>query len=113
MRRVIIESPFRGQDAAEQELFTQYARRALYDSLGRGEAPFASHLLYTQVLDDSCTQQRMQGINAGLVWGQVSEATVVYKDYGVSSGMHTGIRNAERQGRCVEERYIGKNEDDK
>jgi len=113
VRRVILESPFRGSTDAEAEQFLRYARRALHDSLKRGEAPFASHLLYTQVLDDSCPQERMHGIDSGLAWGQVSEATVVYRDYGVTSGMHMGIRNAERQGRQVEERYIGKNESEK
>lgn len=110
MRKVIVESPFRGSTDAENAEYVAYARRAIKDCLDRGEAPFASHLLYTQVLDDSCPQERMQGIDAGLAWGQVSEATVVYKDYGVSSGMHLGIRNAERQQRRVEKRYIGKNE---
>lgn len=112
MRKVIIESPFAGSTPQEAEQYVEYARRALRDSLDRGEAPFASHLLYTQVLDDSCPEQRMQGINAGLAWGPAADATVVYKDYGVSSGMHLGIRAAERRKRLIEERYIGKNQEE-
>lgn len=112
MRRVIIESPFHGGDDKEAARYLQYARRAMLDSLQRGESPYASHLLYTQVLDDGCKEQRRQGIEAGLQWGTVSQATVVYRDYGVSSGMHIGIRAAERGGRPVEERFIGKNDDD-
>lgn len=109
MRKVIIESPFAGSTPNEAEQYAEYARRALRDSLQRGEAPFASHMLYTQVLDDKSPEQRLQGINAGLAWGQAADATVVYKDYGVSSGMHLGIRAAERRKRLIEERYIGKN----
>ena len=41
MQRVIIESPYAG----EIDKNTAYARRCMRDSLDRGEAPFASHLL--------------------------------------------------------------------
>lgn len=111
MERVIIESPFHGDTDAEAEQYAGYARRALLDSLRRGEAPFASHLLYTQVLNDAEPDERRDGIAAGLEWGRVADMTVVYRDYGVSSGMHVGIRSAERLGRRVIDRYIGKNPD--
>ena len=44
MRLVILESPYAGDVAAN----VKYARRCVRDSLSRGEAPIASHLLYTQ-----------------------------------------------------------------
>lgn len=71
MKLVVIESPFAG-DVAKNET---YARRALADSLARGEAPLASHLLYTQpgVLDDTDYVQRERGISAGLAWGVKAE----------------------------------------
>jgi hypothetical protein len=58
----------------------------LRDSLLRGEAPIASHLLYTQpgVLRDNVAGEREQGIAAGLALGPVAEATVVYFDKGIS-----------------------------
>jgi len=67
MRRVILESPYAGDVATN----VAYARRALRDCLLRGEAPFASHLLYTQpgVLDDTLPDERACGIEAGLIWG--------------------------------------------
>ena len=43
MIKVIIESPYTGD--VERNL--EYARRCMRDSIKRGEAPFASHLLYT------------------------------------------------------------------
>ena len=43
MRFVIIESPYAGNVEENEE----YARKCLRDCLMRGEAPFASHLLYT------------------------------------------------------------------
>ena len=104
MKRVIIESPYAG-DVAENE---RYARAALRDSLLRGEAPIASHLLYTQpgVLDDLVPAERQQGIDAGLAWGDAAELTAVYIDRGMSRGMEYGIANAEHAGRPIEFRAV-------
>jgi hypothetical protein len=107
MKRVIIESPYAG----DVEGNTLYARRALRDSLMRGEAPIASHLLYTQpgVLDDLIPEERQHGIDAGLAWGAVAELTVCYVDRGISRGMEYGIAKAKREGRLIETRKIGDN----
>lgn len=106
MRRVIVETPYAG-DVEEN---THYARLCLHDCLVKGEAPFASHLLYTQesVLDDDIPEERKLGILAGLAWGSVAEATVVYTDYGISNGMKEGIKRAETEGRPVEYRQLSK-----
>jgi len=103
MRRVILESPYAGDVLRN----LAYARACMLDSLGKGEAPMASHLLYTQVLDDSDPAERGQGIAAGLAWGAVADATVVYLDRGVSSGMVLGIENATSAGRPVVYRRLG------
>ncbi|TCU34118.1 hypothetical protein EV129_113102 [Rhizobium azibense] len=81
----------------------------MWDCLERGEAPYASHLLYTQVgvLDDSDPVQRARGIEAGLLWGKHAEATVVYTDRGISGGMRQGIQRAINEGRPVEYRTLG------
>lgn len=104
MRRVIVETPYAG----DIEKNTHYARLCLHDCLTRGEAPFASHLLYTQesVLDDNIPDERKLGILAGFAWGSVAEATVVYTDYGISNGMKEGIKRAETEGRPVEYRKL-------
>jgi hypothetical protein len=104
MRLVIIESPFAGHIEAN----VAYARRAIRDALSRGEAPLASHLLYTQpgILRDEVHEERQRGIDAGLAWGKVAEATVVYVDLGISKGMRYGIAAAEQMGRRVEFRRI-------
>ena len=57
---VCIESPFAGN----VEFNVEYAKLAMKDSLSRGEAPFLSHLLYTQVLDDTKPDERGWGISA-------------------------------------------------
>lgn len=92
MRRVIVESPYAGDVEANET----YAQRCMSDSLSRGEAPFLSHLLYTQVLDDTDATQRDQGIHAGFAWRSAADATIVYVDRGVSLGMEYGIEAAYR-----------------
>lgn len=102
MRRVILESPYAG--AVSRNVL--YARACLRDSLDRGEAPLASHLLYTQVLDDTLPEERHTGIEAGLAWGDAAEASVVYTDLGISAGMALGIERALAEGRLVEYRSL-------
>lgn len=101
---VILESPYAG----EVELNINYARAALRDSLLRGEAPIASHLLYTQegVLNDDIPEECEHGINAGLSWGSVASKTVVYIDRGISRGMEYGISKAQSEGRPIEFRSL-------
>jgi hypothetical protein len=85
-----------------------YARRALRDCLARGEAPIASHLLFTQdgVLDDRVPGERARGIAAGHAWIASADALVVYADRGVSRGMQQGIDEARRVGTPVEIRCL-------
>lgn len=99
---VILESPYAG----DIERNTDYARKCMADCFKRGEAPFASHLLYTQCLDDNIPEERELGINAGLLWAKKADLTVVYTDYGISEGMKHGIMNAMYEGRTIDYRRI-------
>ncbi len=110
MKRVIIESPFaaaNGHTVAEHE---EYARRCMADSLSRGEAPLASHLLYTQpgILDDTDKEQRRLGMEAGYEWMRQAEIVAVYTDLGVSSGMEEGQTWAHRFRIPIVTRHIGR-----
>jgi len=102
MQITILESPFAGNVEAN----TEYARKCMLDSLKRGEAPMVSHLLYTQVLDDTIPNERKLGIDAGLSWRKVAEKTVVYIDLGISNGMQYGIDDAVKNNREIEYRRI-------
>lgn len=108
MKLVIVESPFKGKTKVEEERNIRFARACMKNCLTRGEAPFASHLLYTQpgVLDDSVLEERSLGIEAGLTWGKKADKTVVFVNFGISSGMQKGIERAEKEGRPVEYRHI-------
>lgn len=92
MKRVILESPYAG----DIERNVAYARRCIRHSLMLGEAPIASHLLYTQIgiLRDEAPTERLHGINAGHAWIRGADAMVVYIDYGVSPGMESAIERA-------------------
>ena len=101
---VSIESPYAG----DIETNLRYARACMSDCLKRGEAPIASHLLYTQegILDDDIPEERKLGIQAGFEWNQAAEKTVVYIDLGISKGMQDGIEEANQRCRPVEYRDL-------
>ena len=101
---VVVESPYAG--GIEQNV--AYARACLADCLRRGEAPFASHLLYTQpgVLDDTIPEERALGIEAGFAWGALARLVAVYVDLGITRGMALGIQRAKARGTSVEFRSL-------
>lgn len=92
----------------------QYARAAIADSLRRGEAPFASHALYTQrgILDDNQPADRALGIAAGFAWGAKADLVAVYTDRGISQGMREGMARAEIAGQPIEQRTLYKPDPD-
>lgn len=104
MKLVILESPYAGH--IEENV--TYARACVRDSLSRGEAPIASHLLYTQpgILRDEVADERQWGIDAGLAWAGKADSTVVYTDRGISRGMEYGIANATSANRPIEYRTL-------
>jgi hypothetical protein len=113
---VCIESPFKPSDAdiskyagrySPAELLRQnlvYARLALDSALKRGETPFASHLLYTQVWSEK-PELREAGIKAGIEMHKRADVIALYVDLGVSSGMRAASDHAGLIG-CSQERRI-------
>jgi len=99
---VAIESPYAG----DVEANTRFARECLLDSLTRGEAPFAGHLLYTQVLADLKPTERELGILSHLAYVRRSERVVVYEDLGISSGMQRAIDFVTKLGIPIERRWL-------
>ena len=104
MEFVIVESPFAG----DMEANTEYARRACAYSLARCEAPFASHLIYTQhgITDDTDPVQRAIGMAASMAVASRGDRTAVYYDRGLSSGIIMGIENAFEHNRPIELRSL-------
>lgn len=104
--RVIVESPFAG--GWKNVL---YSRRAVLDSIDRGESPYASHLLYTQkgMLNDQDPEQRRRGIAAADGWLAVADHIAVYCDFGITRGMVYGIVKAARLGKPIHLRWLDEN----
>ncbi len=105
MSRVTIESPYAG----DVELNLKYLRACMHDSLMRGEAPYASHGLYTQlgVLDDSIVEERARGIRAGYAWMRSASFVALYTDLGESTGMLAAIQMAKDIGVPIVKRQLG------
>jgi hypothetical protein len=89
MTRVVIESPFAGDVTRN----LAYLRACMADCLARGEAPYASHGLYTQpgVLDDDKPDERQKGIVAGYAWSEAAHVVAFYVDLGLSKGMQAAL----------------------
>lgn len=109
MKRVIIETPYKGKNWEDTEENIRFARLCGHDCIARhNEAWFASHLLYTQegVLDDKIPKERMLGIEGGFAWKEVADSTVIYVNHGISKGMHFGIRKTISFGQSFEYRIL-------
>jgi hypothetical protein len=67
---VIVESPYAG----DIETNRRYAIAACADCFRRGETPFASHLLYPQILNELNMAERERGITAGYAFWPIASA---------------------------------------
>jgi hypothetical protein len=106
--RVLIESPFKATSPEGEARNVRYVRACMRDSLLRGEAPFASHALYTLegVLKDGDPAERKLGMEAGWAYLEVCKVTAVYTDLGISDGMRAGIERQRFPG-VVSYRQLG------
>jgi hypothetical protein len=93
-KRIILESPFAG----EVDRNVHYAKALIHKLAHNGYAPSASHLLYTQCLDDTKEFDRDLGINKGLDYAHEKDS-IIGIDLGISGGMKYGIARAERESR--------------
>lgn len=91
MKLTILETPYSGNI----QLNLNFARACLLHSIHLGETPFASHLFYTQVLDDTIPQDRTLGMTLGFNFYHHAQLCAVYTNLGISNGMLSGIRHAE------------------
>jgi hypothetical protein len=94
IKLVILESPYAG--VLEENL--KYARYCALDCARRNEATIASHLHYTQFLDDKVPEERHLGIRLGLAWRHKADYSVFYVDRGWSNGMMFALAS------CLKER---------
>jgi hypothetical protein len=106
MKRVIIESPYRGANQAERLRNVSYLKRCIRDCIMRGESPYASHGMLPGALDEDKPEERLLGIEAGYEWWNVANAVIFYTDYGWSQGMHDARIHCNLLGISWEERTL-------
>lgn len=109
LMKVVLESRFSAPDVRGLVFNKKFTLACMRDCFLRGEAPYASHVIYAQthILDDFIASERALGMHAGFLWGDLALKTVVYTDLGISTGMQMGIDHAEKMGRLVEYRTLG------
>jgi hypothetical protein len=101
MKTIAIESPYAAREPFTVADHVHYAEMAMYDCLLRGEAPFASHLLYPRALADLEPSQRTRGIEAGIAVSLRLDGAAAYIDLGISSGMAMALGRYRQEGvRC-------------
>lgn len=104
---VVLESPYSSQSTKGLVERHNYAKAILNDSISRGEAPFLSHLFYTQFLNDKLKAERRLGMEVGWAVLRKADLVAVYLDLGWSDGMVEGLLEAARVGIPWEKRKIG------
>jgi hypothetical protein len=91
--RVAIESPYKAPTSDGVARNIAFAQALLRDVIQRGASPFAMHLLYTQVLDDTNPLERTDGIECGLAWTDVADEVwyCLRPDEPMTSGMELAV----------------------
>lgn len=96
---VVIESPYAG----DVERNVAFCRAVCRYAVGQGYSPYASHLIFTQFLDDNIPSERKAGIDAGLAWARHAEQAwfCLRPDEGLSNGMRYALNQHISEGRAV------------
>lgn len=93
-KTIILESPFAGDVFSN----VKYAQAVIHSLAHKGYAPSASHLIYTQMLDDTNEFDRKLGIDKGLDIAHGHDSIVAI-DKGISTGMKYGVQRAIKEER--------------
>ena len=80
--KVVIESRFASDSTKGLLINKKFTLACMRDCFLRGEAPYASHVLYAQshIVDDFVASERALGMHAGFLWGDCATKTVVYTE---------------------------------
>lgn len=95
IKLVVLESPYAGDTEANLKYARECAKHCAYQA----EATQASHLYYTQFLDDKVVEERLLGIALGLAWADRADYSVFYTDRGWSRGMTAALKEAMSRGK--------------
>jgi hypothetical protein len=106
MRRVIVESPYSAITSEEKTGNLDFAADCCRDCVSRGENPFASHLFYTQFLDDNDPVERKLGLEMAFELWDFYDAIIFYMDRGFSEGMQLALIHAFQIDKPFERRIL-------
>jgi hypothetical protein len=109
MVRAILESPYAG----DVEKNVDFARKVCRSLMRSGFNCFASHLYYTQFLNDDIPAERLMGIDAGLEWAEVVDTVIVALPANrrrLSSSMRKGIEAHQRADRSIKYCFVSMDE---
>lgn len=96
MKRIFICSPYRGDIQAN----TARARALCALAIQEGHAPFAPHLFYPAILDDTVASERDAGIRCGIAW--LDACNEVWATDGErSDGMRAELERAATAGKPI------------
>lgn len=93
-QKVFICSPYAGDIERNCEIARALCRKAA----DRAYAPFAPHLVYPQLLNDSDPYERKKGMDFGLEFLEKCDEVWVYAENGISQGMKKEIELASSLG---------------
>lgn len=91
-----ISSPYKSDNDLNIIHNVKIARAMCKLAIDQGYAPFASHLIYTQFLDESVPEQREMGIEYGREFLEYADIIYIYKGEGSkeSEGMKGDLESS-------------------
>lgn len=97
MKKVFICSPYAG----DVERNVEAARKLCRKAIEAGHAPFAPHLHYPGIVDDSNEEERAAGISCGLCFMAACDEVWAYIGQGRSPGMIQELTHAAVTGKRI------------
>jgi hypothetical protein len=102
MARVMIESPYRNGDRAEN---LRYLAWCHYHSAHLGESPLASHGNCTEYWPEDDAHREL-GFAWRREWAEVCDLVCYYADLGISPGAKLAKEEDDASGRATETRFL-------
>lgn len=106
-KKTALVTPFMMEDLSQGQMMLRYAIRAVNDSIGRSEAPLASHAFYYSLLNYNNPIERDIGLHSQMSWIVVADLIAIYIDFGITPAMEAAINVAQAKSRKIEYRSIG------
>ena len=85
---VVVLSPYRAKFASEKIRYWRYRQACIRHATAEGYAPYASHQMMTNALDDDVDMERDAGFECEESYLRVARHVFAYENLGISQGMH-------------------------